>query len=176
MALSTPSPARESPYKAGAFALALALAAILTAHGFERIGGYPPCELCLQQRWAYYAGIPALFLALVVFTTGQGKAAGLLFFLVALAFLANAGLGIYHSGVEWKFWPGPTTCSTALQPLGTGQGGILERLKDTRVVRCDEAAWRMFGLSFAGWNVVLSMIVFSAALQAAFGATANRPN
>ena len=176
MALSTRSSANDSSYKAGAFALALALGAILVAHGFERFGGYAPCELCLQQRWAYYAGIPALFLALVLLTTGQRKAAGLLFFLVALAFLANTGLGIYHSGVEWKFWPGPTACSTGLQPLGTGQGGILEGLKDTRVVRCDEAAWRKFGLSFAGWNAVLSVIVFAAAVQAAFGATANRPN
>src|SRR5690606_11584832 len=111
MVVSSPSPAHDSPYKAGAFALALVVSGILTALGFERLGGYPPCELCLMQRWAYYAGIPILFLALVLYTMGYGKAAGLLFFAVAAGFLANAGLGVYHSGVEWKFWAGPSACT-----------------------------------------------------------------
>jgi disulfide bond formation protein DsbB len=26
-------------------------------------------------------------------------------------------------------------------------------------VRCDEAAWRLLGLSFAGWNVVTSLLL-----------------
>lgn len=166
-------PTAESAYKAGAFALALAIGAILAAHGFERLGGYAPCELCLMQRWAYYAGIPALFLSLVLYTMGHGKSAGLLFFAASLAFLGNAGLGVYHSGVEWKFWPGPDTCSPAagaMSALGSGTGGVLGDLGKTKVIRCDEAPWRLFGLSFAGWNVLLSFVLFTAALQAAFGA------
>ncbi|MFM9942532.1 MAG: disulfide bond formation protein B [Hyphomicrobiaceae bacterium] len=170
MALKPTSPTADSAYKAGALALALALASILAAHGFERFGGYAPCELCLLQRWAYYGGMPALFLSLVLTTMGHGKAAGFLFFAVALAFLANAGLGVYHSGVEWKFWPGPDTCSGPVGTLGSGTGGVLNDLGRTRVMRCDEAPWRLLGLSFAGWNVVTSFLIFTAALQAAFAA------
>jgi disulfide bond formation protein DsbB len=91
---------------------------------------------------------------------------------VALAFLANSGLAIYHSGVEWKFWPGPDTCSQApgaLAPIGGGS--LLDNLSKTRVIRCDEASWRFLGLSFAGWNVIGSFVIFIAALQAAFAAT-----
>ena len=172
MALHAPATAVPA-YRAGAFALLLALATILAALAFERLGGYAPCPLCLMQRWAYYAGVPLLFLALVLVAAEWPRLAALLLFAVALGFLANAGLGIYHSGVEWGFWPGPDTCTAVLQPLPRGPGGLLGELDKTPpVVRCDQAAWRFAGLSFAGWNVVTSFVAFVAALQAAFGASA----
>jgi disulfide bond formation protein DsbB len=40
-------------------------------------------------------------------------------------------------------------------------------LPSTNVIRCDEAAWRFTGLSFAGWNVVVSLIVAALGLRAA---------
>lgn len=170
MASSAPEMAHPA-YRAGAFALMLALGSILAALAFERYGGYDPCPLCLMQRWAYYAGVPALFLALVLVAAERPKLAALLFFAVALGFLANAGLGVYHSGVEWKFWPGPDTCTATLTPLAPGAGGFLDKLATTVVARCDEAPWRFAGLSFAGWNVVTSFVAFIASLQAAFAAS-----
>jgi disulfide bond formation protein DsbB len=163
--------AKAAPsYRAGAFALAVALGGILAALGFEVIGGYDPCPLCLMQRWAYYAGAPALFAALVAYIMGRTALAVSLFAMVALAFLANAGLGIYHVGVEQKLWLGPDTCSAVLRPIGGGAGGVLDKLPTARVARCDEAPWRMLGLSFAGWNVVVSALVAIAAIQAAVAA------
>ena len=147
--------------------LFLAATVILAALGFEHVGGYVACPLCLEQRYAYYAGVPALFLALVLLSAGRTHMAATVFVLVALAFLANAGLGIYHAGAEWKFWPGPETCAAAARPLGTGAGGLLEDLATTRVIRCDEAPWHFLGLSFAGWNVVASLLL---AAGAAFSA------
>jgi len=163
----------DPAYRAGSLALALALAAIATALGFEHIGGLEPCPLCLQQRYAYYAGIPGLFLALVLVAAEQPRAATLVFFLVSLGFLANTGLGVYHAGIEWKFWPGPDTCSQPLgdlKPLPSG-GGLLLDLAKARVVRCDAPAGTFLGLSFAGWNVIGSFLIFVAALQAAFAAS-----
>lgn len=160
-------------YKAGAAALMLAIAALAAAYAFQYLGGYQPCPLCLMQRYAYYAGITLLFLALVLVATERAGWAAAVFFLVALAFLANAGLGTYHAGAEWKFWPGPDTCGGASQPLGgDGSGGLLKQLETTVVIRCDEAPWHFLGLSFAGWNVVTSFLIFIAALQAAFAASA----
>ena len=150
---------RDPAYRWGAAALVAAAAIILTALAFEYIGGYRPCPLCLQQRTAYYAGIPLLFVALVLVSMGQRKMAAVLFALVAVGFLFNAGLGVYHAGVEWKLWAGPQTCQFALEPLSTGSGGLLKQLENVRVIRCDEAPWRFLGLSFAGWNVVLSLML-----------------
>ena len=160
-------PERSPAYRLGGLLLFAATAVILTALAFEHLGGYLPCPLCLQQRYAYYAAIPALFLALVLVAADNGRIAALLFGLIALAFLANAGLGIYHAGAEWKFWDGPTTCAAVGQPLSTSAGGLLKSLDKTRVIRCDEAPWHLFGLSFAGWNVVASVLLALGSIAAA---------
>ena len=146
-----------------AVVFAIAAATILVALAFEHFGGYAPCPLCLEERYGYYFGVPAAALA---FLFARGRATGLariLLVLIALAFLANAAAGIYHAGIEWKWWPGPGECSGAFE-LQWGEGGIV----DTPVIRCDEASWRFLGLSFAGWNAVISALLASVA---AYGAS-----
>lgn len=155
-------------YGWGAFLMFASAITVLVALGFEHIGGYVPCPLCLQERYAYYAGVPLAFAALVAGGLGAWRFAGVLFGLVAIGFLINTGLGVYHAGVEWKWWPGPETCSGALMPLG--QGGLLGSLQTTRVIRCDEAPWQFAGLSFAGWNAVISLILAAVALRASTSA------
>lgn len=168
--MATEFPASRTPaYQAGGFALFLAAGSIIGAWIFE-YAGYLPCELCLLQRWAYYAGIPLLFAALALVSGGNRRAAMWLFGLAALAFLANAGLGVYHAGAEWKFWPGPTACTGAGAGLATDAGGLLQQLETVHVIRCDEPAIRIFGLSLAGWNVIASFVIFASALRAAFAA------
>lgn len=157
-------------YRIGAAMLFLAFAVILAALGFEYIGGYIPCPLCLQQRYAYYAGVPLLFGALILLSAGERQWAALIFLGVSIFFLANAGIGIYQSGAEWKFWDGPATCATA-QPIATSAGDLFKNLDKTTVIRCDEAAWRFLGLSFAGWNVLVSLLIFAGCLKAAISAS-----
>jgi disulfide bond formation protein DsbB len=132
------------------------LATIATAWGFQLIGGYVPCALCLEQRIPYYAGLPlAALAALLLWQDAAAFTRNLLLLAVAAVFAYGAGLGIYQSGAEWGFWPGPVDCgggSTA--PVSAAN--MLNALRETRVVSCTEASWRMFGLSFAGWNAVAS--------------------
>ncbi len=153
-------------YGLGAWALFIAGLVILTALAFEYIGGYTACPLCLQQRYVYYAAVPLSFLGLVLLSGDHTRIAGFVFFAVALAFLTNAGLGVYHAGIEWGFWPGPDTCSGATQ-LPTSAESLIKNLEAETGARCDEAQWRLFGLSFAGWNVVTSVLLFVVALKAA---------
>jgi disulfide bond formation protein DsbB len=168
MPLTPADPARSSAYRIGALALFGAAAVILAALAFEYWGGYQPCPLCLQQRYAYYAGIPVLFIALVLIGANYNKLAAVLFAAVALGFLVNAGLGTYQSGMEWKFWDAPTTCTAeAAGTPGTGSGSMLERLARAKAVRCDEPSFRFLGLSFAGWNVVTSLLLMVGAATAA---------
>jgi disulfide bond formation protein DsbB len=164
---------RGSEYQLGALALFLSIFTILTALGFQYMGGYVPCMLCYMERYAYYAGIPALFIALVLTAGGYRRSASVLFFLVALAFLANAGLGTYHAGAEWKFWPGPSTCGGG-ESLSTSAGGLLNDLKHIKVIKCDEASLRFLGVSFAGWNVVASAVLMAMSAGAAFAAWPRR--
>ncbi len=156
-------------YRLGALSLFIAAAAILAALAFEYAGGHAPCPLCLQERYAYYVGVPLLFLGLVGLSTGHIELAAAAFALVALAFLANMLLGGYHAGVEWAFWQGPSTCSGAFQPLESATD-LLKGLQKPKVVRCDAAGWRLFGLSFAGWNTVISAFLWITCWQASSSA------
>jgi disulfide bond formation protein DsbB len=138
---------------------AVTLAVLLGAWIFEYFG-YAPCELCLMQRFAYYAVIP---LSLIfAYLPANIQRTGL--YLVALIMLGSMIFGIYHSGVEWKFWPGPTTCT------GGNLGGGLPDLTK-KAVMCDQPAIRILGLSLAGWNAVISALVSILAFRKAYGSS-----
>ncbi|GBE43877.1 MAG TPA: disulfide bond formation protein B [Rhizobiales bacterium] len=132
-----------------------ALVTVLAALAFEHLGGYTPCALCLIERYAYYAGVPLAGIAFFLARAERSGPAALLLALCGLGFLINAGIGVYHSGIEWKWWPGPEACSAgALAPLS---GNLLEALETARAVSCSDAPWRLLGLSFAGWSAVISL-------------------
>jgi disulfide bond formation protein DsbB len=115
----------------------------------QYVGGLQPCELCLYQRWPYYAVIGIAPLGLLL--AGKGRAAAWLLGLCALLFAADAGLAFYHVGVEQHWIAGPTACTAA-----TGQANSLEALRAQilaqQPVRCDEPQWALFGVTMAGWN------------------------
>jgi disulfide bond formation protein DsbB len=155
---------------ASAVVFAVAATTILAALAFEHLGGYAPCPLCLEQRYAYYFAVPASGAALLLAQGSTMSLARVLLVLIAVTFLVNAGLGIYHAGIEWKWWEGPDTCAgeTAIE---WSIGGLAAQLENPRVIACGEAAWRFLGLSFAGWNAVISA---GLAAIAAFGAARKR--
>ena len=161
--LATP---RQPVKTASAVVFAVALATILAALAFEHLGGYVPCPLCLQQRYAYYFAVPAAALAFYLAHGHTRSAARALLIAIVVAFLLNAGLGIYHSGVEWKWWLGPDTCAAGAA-ADLGALSVAEQLANVQVVRCDEAAWRFLGLSFAGWNAAVSALLAGVAVWGA---------
>jgi disulfide bond formation protein DsbB len=157
--------ASGSQNSAGAAALAVALIAAATLAGawfFQLVLDIVPCPLCLEQRYAYYLAVPLGLL--VAATAAKGAPRGLVvvgLVILALAALANAGLGAYHAGVEWGFWQGPTDCTGPM--LDLSKGGLLDNLDKVKVVRCDEVQWRFLGLSLAGYNVLISLLMAAVA-------------
>ena len=131
---------------------------------FQLVLDIRPCPLCLEQRYAYYLAVP-LGLALAFAASRRAPQSVLLagFAALLLAALANAWLGGYHAGVEWKFWPGPNDCSGPVVDLGNA-GTLLQRLDTVKVIRCDEVQWRFLGLSLAGYNVLISLAMAMMAL------------
>jgi disulfide bond formation protein DsbB len=156
----------------GQICLALALLSAVALGGalaLEHIGGVAPCPLCLDQRIAYYGAIPLALLAFILLP-GNVPLCRVILAVLAVGFLLNAGLGIYHSGIEWGWWAGPDTCS-GTSTIATTPDALLESLKNPRVIRCDEAALRILGLSLAGYSALVS--AWLAAL-AGLGAAAGR--
>ncbi|MEM5583516.1 disulfide bond formation protein B [Roseibium sp. AS2] len=142
------------------------LAAIATAWGFQLIGGFVPCKLCLEQRIPYYAGLPLAALALLLMVRGRTGLAVLALLLVAAVFAYGSGLGIYQAGAEWALWDGPNDCGGG-SAAPSSAADMLKTLQATRIVSCTEASWRLMGLSFAGWNAVASAGLAVLALLAA---------
>ena len=139
-------------------------ATILGAYFFQFVVGLAPCPLCLEQRIPYYVGIPLAALVAIA-AARQAPRPWLIagFAALALVMLIGAGLGVYHSGVEWHFWQGPQDCSGGTPDFGA-RGGVLDKLDNARVVRCDEAPWRLFGLSLAGYNVLIALALAAVAV------------
>ncbi len=158
---------KTGPGFSTALLLALGMAATVgSALGFEHIGGYIPCALCLLQRQPYYYAIPiALIAAVNAAIGGPAWLTRRLIGAVGLAMLIGAGMGVYHSGVEWHFWAGPTTCSTSVNAVTQDAGNLLSDLNTVKGPSCTEAALRVLGLSFAGWNVIASLILVAVAAR-----------
>ncbi len=138
-------------------AAACASAAMLAAaHAFETFGGFAPCHLCFYQRDVYWT---ALSVGIACFALGYmrlawaGRGAG---YVLALIFAVGAGLAAYHAGVEWKWWPGPASC-TGGGAVSAGQLSAFMNGAKSLPPQCDVAAWRMAGLSMAGYNAIISL-------------------
>ena len=173
-ATANPSHAGMSANPALTAALAITIIAAATLAGawfFQLVLDIRPCPLCLEQRYAYYLAVPLGLL--VAFAASREAPRPLLLAGLAILLLAalyNAYLGAYHAGVEWKFWQGPTDCTGPVGNLGSA-GNLLERLDTVKVIRCDEVQWRFLGLSLAGYNVLISLLM---AAIAAWGLVAAR--
>ena len=142
-----------------ALALAASAAMLGTAHAFERIGGYAPCLLCLKQREVYWVAGGLALAGLLVLRLAPDRRLRPWFALgLGGIFLFGAGLAAYHAGAEWKWWPGPGACAGAGGSVsGLDMSGLLDGTLKVKPPACDEAAWRLLGLSMAGWNVLVSL-------------------
>jgi disulfide bond formation protein DsbB len=132
---------------------AVSLCLILGALGFQYIGGYPPCELCMWQRYPHFGAIAVGLGGGLLLTLGAlpQHLARPVAVLTLLLIAITGAIGVYHAGVEWHWWAGPSTCTGAAFQLS----GKLDL--NAHVVSCDHAAWRLFGISMAGYNAIISL-------------------
>jgi disulfide bond formation protein DsbB len=134
--------------QAAAILVAVSGSLLLGALAFQFLGGLAPCEMCHWQRWAHLAVLGVAGLAWV----SGNRALG---WLAVLAMAGAAGLGLFHAGVELRWWPGLTGCASTVVP-GMSTDAMLDSLLTAPLVRCDEIPWSLLGLSMAGWNAVVS--------------------
>jgi disulfide bond formation protein DsbB len=159
-----PAALARIPWPAAAAFVSAAMLA--TAHGFQHFG-YDPCGLCLRQREVYWAAL-AVALAGLALAYLRKAPLWLVSLLLGGVFLAGAIVAGFHAGVEWKWWPGPASCS-GLAPTAVEVGDLVAILDGAKIraPACDEAAWRMLGLSMAGWNALVSAGLVALSLLAA---------
>ena len=123
-------------------------AMLMGAFAFQHIGGMAPCKLCIWQRYPHGLAIALALLGILhmhrIWILGG-----------ALATFTTGGIGIYHTGVERKWWEGPTSC-TSSSVADQSSTDLFNSIMNAPLVQCDQVAWEMFGLSMASWNAVIS--------------------
>lgn len=164
----------SAPRVAPALLIGACAAALGTALFAQYVGGLPPCELCIWQRWAYAAAIgllvPGLFLG-----ADRPGARTLVLTLGGVAFLAGAGISLFHVGVEQGWWEWASACTATFNP-NASLDELRAQILGAPVAKCNEVAWSMLGLSIAGWNVLASLALAGLALVAAMATARARPS
>jgi disulfide bond formation protein DsbB len=153
-------PVTSVPWLATGGALAALCIAWLAQYGF----GLAPCELCYWQRYGYWAAIALGAVAILQPTYTPRRRTAL--WLLALAFLATAGIALFHVGVEQKWWQGFSSCTAQFAPGMTAEE-MQAAIANAPVVRCDEPAWTMFGVSMAGYNLLFALALAAFTLRGA---------
>ncbi|MGF7157254.1 disulfide bond formation protein B [Bartonella heixiaziensis] len=152
-----------------AFFLAFCLTGTIgLALGFEYIGGYLPCDLCLIERFPYYGALPFLILAgLGAWFSRISFWVQFLFLCVSILMAISLVLALYHTGIEYGFWPAPASCGTNAARMVTDVDQLFNRLNNIHPPSCSEASMRFLFLSFAGWNAVASLFYLLASFYIA---------
>lgn len=131
--------------------VAISIASLAAVFIGQYFFGLHPCHLCIYQRWPFAV---LIVLGLIGYFSDRIRLPVIA--LSALTFWANAGIALFHSGVERKWWAGLEGCSTP--DMSGSIEELMKRIEQTAVTRCDEIAWQLFGLSLANYNVILCTV------------------
>ncbi len=146
--------ARLNPTRIALLQAVLGGAVLGSAYGFQYLGGLQPCPLCLYQRWPWWIAIGLGLVALLL--RGNPGLQKAVVALGSLAILAGAGIAGFHVGVEQQWWEGLLSCGGAGDMPMTVEA-LRRQIMNAPVVRCDEVAWSLMGLSMAAYNMLLSL-------------------
>lgn len=135
------------------FTLIGSAALLAGAHAFERIGGFLPCPLCLDQRKWHWAVVATslLLLAAVRLRPGLARMAAAA---TGFVLLGAAGMAFYHVAVE-QHWV-IAQCDARIDPNDIRP---MEFGDSVEAPKCDQIAWSMFGISMAGYNALISLML-----------------
>ena len=158
MMLATAQNLVERPRLALATIAVASVAILGAALAFQYVGGLRPCQLCLYQRIPYLVTTPLAVLAVLAFRWLGPSALAMATGLCGLAFAAGAVVAVFHVGVEQQWWPGLASCSGTIDPSLSFEQ-LKAQLLAAPVIRCDEVQWSLLGISMAGYNAVLSVLL-----------------
>ena len=128
---------------------------LISAFYLEYFHGALPCDLCITQRW-FHGAIIAYSLMIIFILNKTSISKKLLLLGGTILWLSSSIAGLYHFGIEMNFWTGPDGCSSNID----FSKDTLTYLLSKSPIKCDEVMFKIFGLSLAGWNALVSFFVF----------------
>ena len=128
---------------------------LLSAFYLEYFHNAFPCDLCITQRW-FHALIISYSLIVIFISKSSFFTNKLILIGLSITWIASSVAGLYHFGIEMNFWKGPDECSSAIH----FSKDTLKYLLNKSTIKCDEVMFKVFGLSLAGWNAIMSFAMF----------------
>ena len=153
----------SAPRTSALFLLLTSVGSLLAAFFFQYVIGLQPCILCIWQRWPYAIVIVLAALTLATVRSARLKAA--LLALCGMALLIGGGIALFHVGVEQHWWTGTPNCG--VPATANSIEAMRAQIMAAPVVRCDQVAWSQFGVSMAGYNILISLALAAVALLSA---------
>ena len=130
------------------------IAMLLSAFYLQYFQNLPPCDLCITQRW-FHVLIIIYSLLIFIILKIRPISFNLIILGLAVVWLLSGIAGMYHFGIEIKLWSGPEKCSSGIDL----SKDLFKYLMSKSPVKCDEVMYRILGLSLAGWNAVVSILI-----------------
>ena len=127
---------------------------LLSAFYLEYFHDAFPCDLCITQRW-FHALIISCSLIAILILEKSFIADELILIGLSLTWIASSIAGLYHFGIEMNYWKGPDDCSSNID----FSKDTLTFLLNKSPIKCDEVMFKILGLSLAGWNALLSLLM-----------------
>ena len=128
---------------------------LISAFYLEYFQDALPCDLCITQRW-FHALIISYSLTIILILKKKIVSNKLVLLGLSITWVASSIAGLYHFGIEMNFWKGPDECSSNID----FSKDLLTYLLNKSPIKCDEVMFKILGFSLAGWNALISFIMF----------------
>ena len=127
--------------------------ALGAAYFIQHILGHKPCNLCLIERLPYIFAIIIISLGLIL----KKFEKAIIIFLI-LIFLAATIISFYHFGIEQGFFKESLVCNLDSSITNLSKEDLIKELQQ-QTVSCKDVSFRIFGLSLATINTIISLIL-----------------
>ena len=133
--------------------LLFSIFALLTAYFIQYVLDHQPCNLCLIERVPYILTIIIITLTLIF-----KKFEKICLIILALVFVSAMFISIYHFGIEQGFINESLVCDLKNKSGSLTTEDLLRELKE-KTISCKDVTFKIFGLSLATINIIISLIL-----------------
>ena len=133
--------------------LIFSILALIAAYFVQHVLGHKPCNLCLIERVPYIFAILIIILTLVL-----KKFEKLFLFFLSLTFVSATIVSFYHFGIEQGFIAESLVCDLNSKNVNLSKEDLLKELQQ-KPISCKDVNFRIFGLSLATINTIISFIL-----------------
>jgi disulfide bond formation protein DsbB len=133
--------------------LLFSIFALGAAYFVQHILNHKPCNLCLIER------IPYVFTIIIIsFGAILKKFNKAIIILLILIFIIASIISFYHFGIEQGFFKESLVCNLDSNITNLSKEDLIKELQ-RQTVSCKDVSFRIFGLSLATINTIISLIL-----------------